>query len=108
MATTAPSLLHLFCSYFNAFEKQLLSPGLANYSAFVAPGSLVDWFLANELVKSANDGYRGSVYFWKDADSVCKAEGKQPACSSPCRLPDGNLRAGVAVKASHMRKFSCY
>ena len=64
------------CSYFNAFEKQLLTPGLANYSAFVAPGSLVDWFLANELIKSANDGYRGSVYFWKDADTACKVEGE--------------------------------
>lgn len=51
------------------------------------PGGLVDWFLANKLnsladeviflankvSKSANDGYRGPVYFWKNGDSVCKA-----------------------------------
>jgi hypothetical protein len=33
----------------------------------------VDFFLAAELIKSANDGYRGSTYFWKDADSACVA-----------------------------------
>jgi hypothetical protein len=60
-------------SLFNNFEKQLLTPGLGNYSAYVTPDSLVDFFLAAEVIKSANDGYRGSTYFWKDADSACAA-----------------------------------
>lgn len=56
--------------YFNDFERQLLAPGLGNFSQYAAPEALVDWFLANELIKSANDGYRGSVYFWKDSASA--------------------------------------
>uniref|UniRef100_A0A383WL78 Uncharacterized protein n=1 Tax=Tetradesmus obliquus TaxID=3088 RepID=A0A383WL78_TETOB len=63
--------LNYLTSYFNSFEKQLLAPGLGNYSDYVTPESLVDFFLAAEVIKSANDGYRGSTYFWKDADSAC-------------------------------------
>jgi hypothetical protein len=56
--------------YLNDFERQLLAPGMDAFSQYAAPDSLVDWFLANELIKSANDGYRGSVYFWKDSDNA--------------------------------------
>jgi hypothetical protein len=70
------------CRYLNDFERQLLSPGLGSFSSYASPDSLVDWFLANELIKSANDGYRGSVYFWKDADTPA---GEGPAGCRSCR-----------------------
>jgi len=65
--------------YFDDFERQLLAPGLGTFSQYVVPDTLVDWFLANELIKSANDGYRGSVYFWKDANNACECFSSTPA-----------------------------
>lgn len=71
-SSSCGALFCLWFRYFDSFERQLLAPNLGTFSQYVDPDALVDWFLANELIKSANDGYRGSVYFWKDADKACK------------------------------------